>query len=370
MPTILRRLDLPVNARESVIADCASNAADRPAWPQPDAAGELLGQLRLSGIVYCRSELTAPWGLTMPPMPGCMSFHLVIEGAALLCDAGGATQLLSAGDVALLTAGGGHALRSSAGVPVPDLFSLPRRSLSPWFEWLHHGGGGAATTLVCGAVRFDDAVSLRLVGALPPVVLLRSTQRGENDSLALVLKLLAAEAARPGPGAEALLTRLADIVVVQVLREWLASQPPQQQGWVAALQDRHIGRALQRLHADPARAWTLPALAAESGLSRSALAERFQRLVGCAPMSYLTALRVLKGRELLTLGGLSVAEVAERCGYASDAAFSRTFKRLTGLSPGQVRRGVHQLQRGHVLRVPLGLGEQAAGDHGATRRQR
>ena len=327
-----------MNAPESVFRDLASTVAAAPAWPEGDSADELLGQLRLTGVVYCRSELSAPWGLTMPPMPGCMSFHLVTVGAALLREANGATHALRAGDVALLTAGDGHALSSEPGVPVPDLFSLPRRSLSPWYEWLRHGGGGVPTSLLCGAVRFDDAVSARLLGALPSAVVLRQDQRHEDDGLALVLKQVAAEAARPGPGAEALMTRLADIVVMQVLREWLVRQPPRQQGWVAALQDRHVGRALKRLHAEPARAWTLPALAAESGLSRSALAERFQRLVGCAPMSYLAELRLRQGTEMLGRGGQSIAQVAEACGYASESSFSRAFKRLTGRTPGQVRR--------------------------------
>lgn len=338
MTAILRRRARAVNALESAFRDRESSVAAAPAWPEGDAADELLGQLRLAGVVYCRSELTAPWGLTMPPMPGCMSFHLVTEGAAVLREANGSVHPMRAGDVALLTAGDGHALSSDAGVPAPDLFSLPRRSLSPFYEWLRHGGGGAPTSLLCGAVRFDDAVSSRLLGALPSAVLLHADQRHEHDGLSLVLKQVAAEAARPGPGAEALMTRLADIVVVQVLREWLAREPPRQQGWVAALQDRHVGRALQRLHAEPARAWTVQTLAAESGLSRSALAERFHRLVGCTPMTYLAELRLRKGAEALARGGASIAQVAEACGYASESSFSRAFKRMTGKAPGQVRR--------------------------------
>lgn len=337
MASIVRRRTSPVNAPESVFRGRASIAAV-PAWPQGDAADELLGQLRLAGVVYCRSELSAPWGLTMPPMPGCMNFHLVTDGTALLGEANGATHVLRTGDVALLTTGQGHALRSEPGAPAPDLFSLPRRSLSPFYEWLRHGGGGAPSSLLCGAVRFDDAVSARLLSALPASVVLARDQRRQDDGLALVLKQVAAEASRPGPGSEALLTRLADIVVVQVLRDWLARQPPRQQGWVAALQDRHVGRALQRLHAEPARAWTLPALAAESGLSRSALAERFQRLVGCTPMAYLAELRLRQGAQMLSRGGQSIAQVAAACGYASESSFSRAFKRLTGQAPGQSRR--------------------------------
>lgn len=350
MAAILRRASSRVNARKSAIADRSSAAALAPApapapalapaWPAGDAADELLGQLRLSGVVYCRSELTAPWGLAMPPMPGCMAFHLVTEGSAILREADGATHALGAGDVVLVTRGEGHSLGSAAGVPVPDLFSLPRRPLSPWYEWLRHGGGGAPTSLLCGAVRFDDAVSLRLVGVLPPVLQVRAAELPQEDWLAFVLRRVAEEAARPGPGAEAMMTRLADIVVVQVLRAWLASQPPRQQGWVAAVQDRYVGRALQQLHRDPSFAWTLQALAAESGLSRSALAERFQRLVGCGPMTYLAELRLRKGHELLRKGNLPIARVAELCGYGSEAAFSRAFKRLTGLSPGQARRDV------------------------------
>lgn len=338
MRRIFRGGPLDVNARPSAMPDRASGTADAPAWPRSDPVDELLGELRLAGVVYCRSELTAPWGLTMPSMPGCMAFHLVTDGACRLVDAGGGAHDLKAGDVALVTRGQGHTLASAAGVEAPDLFSLPRRVQSPWYEWLRHGGGGAATLLLCGAVRFDDAVSARLVQALPAVVKLRGGSLPEHDWLSLVLRGVADEAARPGPGAEALMTRLADIVVLQVLRTWLAQQPPQPQGWVAALQDRHVGRALQQLHAAPQAAWTLEDLAREAGLSRSALAERFMRLVGSSPMAYLAELRLLKGRELLRGSGLSIGEVAERCGYRSEAAFSRAFKRSFGQSPGAARR--------------------------------
>lgn len=327
-----------MNARQSRKLDRPSAAAGPARWPEGDPADELLGRLRLSGVVYCRSELSAPWGLSMPAMPGCMSFHLVMQGRCLLTEADGSEHDLQAGDVMLVTRGDGHSLRSQAGVAAPDLFSLPRRGSSPWYEQLRHGGAGPLTLLLCGAVRFDDSVSRRLIGALPNVVLLRAQDSGDNDWLTLALRRVADEAARPGPGAEVLMTRLADVVVVLVLRDWLARQPPRQQGWVAALQDRHVGRALQRLHADTGRDWTLADLARASGLSRSALAERFQRLVGCSPMAYLAEVRLLKGRDLLRTDSLSIGEVAGRCGYGSEAAFSRAFKRLTGLTPGAARR--------------------------------
>jgi AraC-like DNA-binding protein len=149
--------------------------------------------------------------------------------------------------------------------------------------------------------------------------------------------MLAAETRDPQPGGEAIITRLADVLVIQAIRGWIAADPAAQTGWLGALRDPHLGQALALIHRDPAREWTVAALAAELAMSRSAFAARFSELVGVPAMQYVTDWRMQLARNRLR-DGASVAEVAGELGYRSEAAFSRAFKRVMGMSPGAARR--------------------------------
>ena len=152
------------------------------------------------------------------------------------------------------------------------------------------------------------------------------------------LRFMAAEARQLRPGGETSITRLADILVIQVIRSWIDQDPAAQTGWLGALQDRQIGRAIAFIHRDPARAWTLASLADEVAMSRSAFAARFTLLVGEPAMRYLARWRMHLAQTWLAADDLGLAEVAGRLGYQSEAAFSRAFKRFMGVSPGAVRR--------------------------------
>ena len=160
----------------------------------------------------------------------------------------------------------------------------------------------------------------------------------EPTWLASALRFLAAEAGALQPGGEAAITRLADILVIQVIRAWLARDPAAPTGWLGVLRDERIGRALALIHRDPARAWTVAALASEVAMSRSAFAARFAALVGEPPMRYVARWRMLAAHTRLREDGASLGELAERLGYQSEAAFSRAFKRIMGVPPGAARR--------------------------------
>jgi AraC-like DNA-binding protein len=149
---------------------------------------------------------------------------------------------------------------------------------------------------------------------------------------------MAAEARELRPGGEAVITRLADILVIQTLRAWIERDPAARRGWLGALRDRHVGRALALIHRDPARDWTVAALADELAMSRSAFAARFTTLVGEPAMQYVTRWRMHLAHDELTGGDVTVAELADRLGYRSEAAFARAFKRVVGTPPGAVRR--------------------------------
>jgi AraC-like DNA-binding protein len=305
-----------------------------PFTPAADPLGEALHFLRMNGAFYCRSELTAPWGLTLPPMPGCLWFHVVTSGRCRLEAGDGRADWVLPGDLALVTDGHGHVLRDEPGSPAPGILDLEREQVSERYEILRHGGGGAPAQLLCGAVRFDHPAARNLIDILPPVIRLAADAGWMQTTLAL----MAAEARELRPGGEAVITRLGDILVIQAIRAWIRTDPSARTGWLGALQDPQIGRAITLIHRDPARDWTVASLAAELAMSRSAFSARFSELVGEPAMQYVTRWRMHVGLHALKDEGATVGELADRLGYRSEAAFARAFKRVMGTPPGAARR--------------------------------
>jgi AraC-like DNA-binding protein len=268
-----------------------------------------------------------------------MWFHIVLEGAAWL-EVGeeGDPQPLRHGALVLLPRDCVHRIRSAPDVPTQDVSRLARERVNDRYEILRYGEGGDRTTLFCGAVRFADRMAQTLVEALPPAMVIDVSGSPQMDWMQSTLRLIAAEARALEPGHEAVLTRLGDVLAIQAIRAWIRAYPPVRTGWIAALRDPKIGRAISLIHRDPGRAWTLAEVAREVAMSRSAFAARFTELVGEPMMHYLTRWRMHVAHESLRQHGTPVAEVAERLGYRSKAAFSRAFKRIVTTSPGAVRR--------------------------------
>ena len=317
-------------------------------FPPVDPLGEALHFLRMNGAFYCRSELTAPWGLTLPPMPAYAWFHVVTSGRLWL-EAGDAdARLLGSGDLALVPHGEGHALRSEPGVPAPGILELERELVSDRYEVLRHGAGGSPTSLICGAVRFDHPAARNLVAILPEIIHLEASGSTEMGWLQSTLRLMAAEARELRPGGEAVITRLGDILVIQAIRSWIETDPAARTGWLGALRDRQIGRAITLIHRDPARAWTVASLADELAMSRSAFAARFTEVVGEPVMAYVARWRMQVAVSALSEEGATIGELADRLGYRSEAAFSRAFKRIIGVSPGAVRRNRQEPRQGFI----------------------
>jgi AraC-like DNA-binding protein len=307
--------------------------ADGPIGTAPaDPLGEALHLLRMDGAFYCRSELHAPWGHTLPPLPGYLWFHVVVQGEIHL-DTGGEERRIAPGELVVVPQGGGHVLRSAPGVAAPDIRTLDRTVVSERYELLRQGEDGPRTTLVCGAVRFGHPAAATLVAVLPELLHLGAGA----ERLQATLALLASEAREARMGGEAVITRLADVLVIQAIRAWLETDPGARTGWLGALRDPDIGRAIQLIHRDPARDWTVAALAQELAMSRSSFAARFTTLVGEPAMAYVTRWRMQVAMATLREERTTVGELAARLGYRSEAAFARAFKRETGMSPGAVR---------------------------------
>ena len=258
--------------------------------------------------------------------------------ARLALDGEPQTIGLAAGDLVVLPHGGGHQIADTA----PGTTSTPLASLFADGEpgacrRLRHGGGGARTTLICGAFTFQGDTSHPLLARLPAVLHLpRATDHA--PWLGPLLRLLAGETAEPRLGGETVINRVVDLVFVQALRTWLDTAPGADAGWLGALRDPQIGAALQRLHA--ARTSPGPWLRwpPRVGLSRSSLAARFAALVGEPPVAYLARWRLALAARTLETENHSLAQVARRVGYASEVAFSRAFRRQFGVAPGAYRR--------------------------------
>ena len=326
-----------IDPRASILPDV--EAIDP--FPPADPLGEALHFVRMNGAFYCRSELTAPWGLTMPPMPGYLWFHVVISGRLWL-ETGDDARWIQPGDLALVPHGEGHVLSSQPGAAAPGILELEREFVSDRYEILRHGEGGAPTSLICGAVRFEHPAARNLVEILPTTIHIEASGSPRLDWMQSVLRLMASEAAELRPGGEAVITRLGDILVIQAIRVWMQSDPAARTGWLGALQDPQIGRAISLVHREPARGWTVASLADELAMSRSAFAARFTALVGEPVMRYLARWRMQVAVVALREEGATVGELADRLGYRSEAAFSRAFKRVVGIPPGAVRRSADE----------------------------
>ncbi|MFC4859053.1 AraC family transcriptional regulator [Actinophytocola glycyrrhizae] len=307
-------------------------------WAPTDPLGEALHLLRMNGAFYCRTELSAPWGATMPAMPGHLWFHVVTAGSCLLRTDDGPPRAMGPHELVLVPHGQGHALLSEPGVATPNVMDLPRDLVSDRYESLRHGGGGATTHMICGAIRFDQPGARHLIEVLPQTLHIEAADAAPDSWLPSLLRLMAAEAKELRPGGEEVITRLSDILVIQAIRVWLESDPAARTGWLGALHDPQLGRALALIHRRPDHAWTVAELASELAMSRSAFSARFTKVVGEPVMSYVTRWRMQVALRSCEEGRATTAELARKLGYRSEAAFARAFKRVLGVSPGAARK--------------------------------
>ena len=309
-----------------------------PLGPHSDPLGEALHFLRMNGAFYSHAQMTAPWGMSLDAMPGYMWFHVPTSGELWLETDSAEPVRVRPRELALVPRGEGHRLRGEPGAPTPGIDELDLRRVSDRYEIIRHGGGGDPTTLVCGAVRFDHPAAGNLVEILPDIVHIDAESSPQVERMEATLQLIAAEAREMRPGGEAVITRLADILVIQAIRSWIETDPAAKTGWLGALRDEQIGRAISLVHRDPSRNWTVAALAEELAMSRSAFAARFTELVEEPAMQYVTRWRMNLALDALQQEGATVAELADRLGYRSEAAFARAFKRVNGIPPGAVKR--------------------------------
>lgn len=306
--------------------------------PIDDPLGEALHLLKLSGTFYCQSTLSAPWGIEIPALDDVMTFLTVSSGACWLDIEGTPPLFLEKGNLALITCGRKHSLRSAADVQTEQLSSLIVQKVSERYETLHYGGGGDVTQALYGIVRFDHAAGQQLMTLLPDVLKIDTWEAGVDAWLQSTLQLIAHEARELRPGGETIITRLADILIIQAIRCWLDNTPKAESGWLSALRDRQIGQAIIAIHRAPANDWTVEALARTVGMARSTFSERFTRLVEQSPMQYITRWRMQLAHAMLAETSDPLSRIAINLGYQSEAAFCRAFKRVFKVPPGSIRQ--------------------------------
>lgn len=305
-----------------------------------DALSDILRLVRLKGCVYFQSDFPSPWGMEMGAGPFAQ-FHLVVRGQCWLT-LDGARHHLATGDIVVLPHGDAHALLddpATAAKPGRDVLAAIQSGKPPFPM------GEATARLLCGHFEFDRDLNHALFTDLPRLIWIKGMGRTQPGWLEAITPILVGETGAGQPGADTIAERLAEVLLIQVLRTHLlqhALEKSAGHGFLAALGDRQINGALKYIHLGTNHDLTLDEIAKSVGMSRSSLAARFRELVGDTPMNYLTSWRMLKAKDILKSGSLPLVEVAERVGYKSEAAFSRAFKRECDQSPSSYRRAAGQ----------------------------
>jgi len=313
-----------------------------------DALSDVLKAVRLRGAVYFDVRASEPWVAEAPPgrkivewlFPGSdhlVSYHALARGTCWAGIVGGPSIRLAAGDVIMFPHGDAHVLSSASearGKPKLSLYRPPREGQLPFTLSMNSAGVDAGVNLVCGFLGCDARPFNPLLAALPRVIHMSDRK---NGPLSAFVQFAVTESRERRIGGEGVLARLSELMFVEVVRRHLETLPPDRTGWLAGLRDPVVGRALAALHRSPERGWTIASLAREAGASRTVLAERFTHLVGQPVVRYLTRWRMQLAANNLVTCGDSIASIAERVGYGSEAAFSRAFKKVVGAPPSAWR---------------------------------
>src|SRR5262245_18714047 len=309
-----------------------------------DTLSDLLRTVRLTGAVFFDVEAAAPWAQMQPAgaaiasslrpvVQHLISFHAITQGACYGGLVGEEPLRLEAGDLIVFPHGDPHVMSSAPRMRAEadlEVYRPPPSQLPVRVRL--EGDERKGAHFVCGFLGCDVKPFDPLIASLPHVLHVRDRDGERGGCLSQFFHVALAESQMKRSGGETVLARMSEMMFVEAVRRHLESLPPEEMGWLAGLRDPQIGRAVALLHARPGFAWSLPGLAREAGLSRSALAERFAHLIGLPPMQYLANWRMQVATGLLA-GGAKVASVALEVGYDSEAAFSRAFKKLMGRSP-------------------------------------
>jgi AraC-like DNA-binding protein len=316
-----------------------------------DALSDVLRVAHLTGGVFLHADFTAPWCMAarvapehcapaLGPASHLILYHYVVEGELRIRIDGdeGDNLILGAGDVVLLPRNDLHLLGSDLSLPPvagADIIQPPKDG---GVFTIDYGGGGKRTRMICGFIGCDSAEDNPVISTLPALLKLDAEQGGAAEWIRSTFQYAAEEVAAGRPGSETVLAKLSELLFVEAVRRYAEALPQGQTGWLAGLRDPQIARALALIHHDIMRSWSVEDLSREVGLSRSALADRFIKLIGMPPMHYVASWRMQVATQKLRSTSASLAQIADLVGYGSEAAFSRAFKKAFGTAPATWRR--------------------------------
>jgi AraC family transcriptional regulator, alkane utilization regulator len=313
-----------------------------------DVLSDVLRTIRLEGALFLNGDMRAPWCVKIPRgadiaqvlKPGAQRLaicHLVLTGQCWAQTEGGEPIRVEAGEAIVVPQGHPHVLGSGlqqAAVDIDHVVS-PR---VPALERIRYGGDGEPTVIICSWFAYEGDAPNPMMANLPPLFTTPLRRRPAGPWIEQSINFVLGEAESRAPGSEMVAAKVAEVLFAEVLRGYIEGMPANNPGWLAGLRDPQVSRCLALMHGEPARGWTVDALANEVHISRSVLADKFAELVGAPPMQYLTRWRMIVAAGMLHNDQANLARVAEGVGYESEAAFNRAFKREYGVSPGQWRQ--------------------------------
>jgi AraC-like DNA-binding protein len=316
-----------------------------------DALSDVLRVAHLTGGVFLHAQFFAPWCIAarvapehcapaLGPASHLIIYHYVVEGDLRIRVEGqeGDDVVIGAGEVVMLPRNDLHLMGSDLSLPPVPGGDIIHPPTDGGLFSIHHGGNGKSTRMVCGFLGCTSAESNPVLSSLPPLLKLKVEQGGAAEWIRSTFQYAAQEVSAGRPGSETVLAKLSELLFVETVRRYAEALPEGETGWFAGLREPYVARALALLHRDITRRWTVDELGREVGLSRSALADRFIRLIGLPPMHYLASWRMQVATQKLRNTNASLAQVAEIVGYDSEAAFSRAFKKAFGVAPATWRR--------------------------------
>lgn len=305
-----------------------------------DLLSDVLRLMKLSGTLYFRTSFSSPWGVEVPSFENVSRFHYVHHGRCFAhVDREDAPVPLDQGDLIIITRGAKHTLSDPQDVTAKTVDQVVEESGFTGRGALVFGDAetGHETRLICGHFAFDQDASHLLLDSLPNYILIKNYGQVSPGWLDGTLKIIGAEAGGDQLGGDLIALKLSEIIYTQSIRYYLQGDGRNRRG-LAGFADRHIRQALEAIHAEPAKSWTVDGLARVTGLSRTAFSNRFNDLTTYTPMSYLTSWRMQIARQLLVETDLPIIEVAASSGYQSEASFGRVFKRRFDIPPAAYRR--------------------------------
>ncbi len=312
-----------------------------------DPLADVLQSVRLAGSIFLEADFTAPWCVAgqialehcLPFMPGLMQvigYHVVLEGRMLVGVVGQKPIEIHAGEIILLPRNDMHTMASAAGITPVSVADIIQESPEGGLLRIRYGGEGEQTCIICGFLGTRESFN-PLLATLPRLLHLDISKAASRAWVETSVRFAAAELIRGRLASSDLMSRLSEVLLVEAVREYIATLGDSEPGWLKGLSDPNIGRALALIHGDIAAPWSADTLAKEVALSRSAFMGRFAQLIGMPPIRYLTVWRLEIAKRHLRETRMSVPQIAQAVGYESEEGFRRAFKREFELWPAEWR---------------------------------